>query len=239
MKRFQLLTQLGYLLVGLLILASCNKDYFEDGGTSKADYEGSIYDYLEANPYWFDTLTYIIDRAGMAEKLQEDTITFFAPTDDAIKRVMESLNDYRYRRVEDSVHLEDIDPEVWKYFISMHILDGKFKAEDFARVDPDNIYAYSGIDYFTSEGFIVNIGLVYEDYKGVKAVGARIIRLTDITADPNHFINCPSVTVMTSDIQPENGILHILNNNYVLGFETDRFVQMAEQYLLMSGQGVK
>ncbi len=239
MKGFQSLLKVYILLAITLAIASCKKDYFVDGGLSDPHYDGSIYDYLKAKPYWFDTVTYIIEQAGMKELLENDTVTFFSPTDDAVKAAMESLNAYRYDNVEDSVYLEDIDPEVWRYFLSMYILKGRFLAKDFARVDPDNIYAYSGIDYITSEGFIVNIGLLYQDYKGVQDVGARIIRLTDITADPDHFRNCPAVTVMTSDIQPKNGVLHVLNNNYVLGFQADRFVQMAEQYLLLGGNDTK
>jgi len=241
MKRFRLFYYIGFLLMLVTIVTSCQKkeDYFKDGGISKANYDGSIYDYLKSHPYWFDTVTYIIDQAGMREMFEEDTITFFSPTDDAVEVAMEALNDYRYTHVEDSVHIEDIDPHIWRYFLSMHVLKGKFLAKDFARVDPDNIYAYPGIDYFTSEGFIVNIGLVYGDYKGVKDVAARIIRLTDITADPEHFRNCPSVTVMTSDIQPQNGVLHVLNNSYALGFQVDRFVNMAEQYLLLNGYNEK
>lgn len=237
MKRFKLLCNLGFPLIFLLIMASCQKqeDYFKDGGLSDPHYEGSIYDYLNENPYWFDTVTYIIEQAGMADMLDGDTVTFFSPTDDAVRVAMDALNAYRYSHVEDSVYLEDIGPEVWRYFLSMHLLKGKFLAKNFARVDPDNVYAYPGIDYFTSEGFIVNIGLIYEDYKGVRDVGPRIIRLTDITADPEHFRNCPSVTVMSSDIQPRNGVLHVLNNSYALGFQVDRFVQMAEQYLLLNG----
>ncbi len=239
-KQYKIWRNLALLLLGCIVFASCSKkDYFKDGGLSDSQYQGNIYDYLSSNPYWFDTITYIIDRSGMTDVFKKDSITFFAPTDDAVKRVMERLNDYRYTHVEDSVRLQDIDPEVWKYFLSMHILKGRFMAKDFARVDPDNVNAYPGIDYFTSEGFIVNIGRVYQDYKGVQDVGARIIRLTDITSDPDHFKDCPSVTVMTSDIQASNGILHVLNVNYVLGFQSDRFVQMAEQYLLLDGYNIK
>ena len=236
MKR--LLSTAGLLLVlaTLWSMAGCKKDYFVDGGLAEAHFDGSIYAYLEAKPYWFDTVTYIIERAGMKNRMETGEITFFSPTDDAVKVVMDDLNAYRYTNVEDSVHLEDIDPVVWRYFLSMYILQGKFMAKDFARVDPTHSTAYPGIDYITSEGFVVNIGLLYNDYKGVKSVGARIIRLTDITEDPDHFQNNPAVTVMSSDIQPTNGILHVLNNNNVLGFQSGRFVQMAEQYLLLSGK---
>lgn len=236
MKRYWTNCGILVIIIGTIFLSACKKDYYIDGGLAKAQYDGSIYDYLSNDPYWFDTVTYIIDRAGLKDMLSNDTVTFFAPTDDAIKAVMVALNQTRYANVEDSVHIQDIDSSVWRYFLSMYILKGKYLAQNFARVDPVNVTAYPGIDYVTYGGFIVNIGLEYGDYNNVQAVGARIILLTDITNDPNNFRSDPAVTVMSSDIQPTNGVLHVLNNNNILGFQTGRFVQMAEQYLLLDGK---
>jgi uncharacterized surface protein with fasciclin (FAS1) repeats len=222
----------GLLLLSALLLNACKKDYYNDGGLANPIYDGSIYDYLKANPYWFDTITYIIDKAGLKETLQNDSVTFFAPTDDAVKVVMNMLNEYRYYNVEDSAFLKDIDPAVWKQFLSMYILKGKYPAKNFARVDPVNIYAYPGINYVMQSGYVLNIGLIYMNYNSVEAVGPRVIRVTDITYDPSNFQNNPATLVATSDIQPRNGILHVMNNNHVFGFRGGTFVWAAEQYLL-------
>lgn len=232
MKRIFLYITGVIVLSGLLVAWSgCNKSYYKDGGLANPHYKGSIYDYLANNPYWFDTVTYAIDHSGLKEVLQKDTVTFFSPTDDAIGQAMNNLNAYRYANVEDSVHLQDIDSTVWKYFLSMYILQGKHLAQTFARVDPNNIFAYPGIDYVMWGGYILNIGLIYQDYGGAQAVGARIVNVTDITYDPVNFRNNPTVSVMTSDIQPTNGVLHVLNNNNVFGFRQSEFVRIAEQYL--------
>jgi len=228
MKRLHLIVA---VLLTTLLLNACKKDYYVDGGLADPHYNGSIYDYLVNTPYWFDTISYIIDRAGMKEILQRDTVTFFSPTDDAVKVVMNALNEYRYYNVQDSVHLQDIDPEVWKYFLSMYILKGKYLAKQFARVDPVNVYAYPGINYVMGGGYVLNIGLIYQNYNNVEAVGPRIIRLTDITYDPQNFQNNPSIIVATSDIQPKNGVLHVLNNNHVFGFRGGTFIRLAQQYL--------
>lgn len=228
MKRLHLITA---VLLTTLLLNACKKDYYVDGGLADPHYNGSIYDYLVNTPYWFDTISYIIDRAGMKEILQRDTLTFFSPTDDAVKVVMNALNEYRYYNVQDSVHLQDIDPEVWKHFLSMYLLKGKYLAKQFARVDPVNVYAYPGINYVMEGGYVLNIGLIYQNYNNVEAVGPRIIRLTDITYDPQNFQNNPSIIVSTSDIQPRNGALHVLNNNHVFGFRGGTFIRLAQQYL--------
>lgn len=229
MKRLHFIAAM--LLIATLLLNACRKDYYVDGGLADPHYNGSIYDYLVNTPYWFDTVSYIIDRAGMKEMLQRENVTFFSPTDDAVKVVMNALNEYRYYNVQDSVHLEDIDPEVWKHFLSMYVLKGKYLAKQFARVDPVNVYAYPGINYVMDGGYVLNIGLIYQNYNNVEAVGPRIIRLTDITYDPQNFQNNPSTIVATSDIQPTNGVLHVLNNNHVFGFRGGTFIRLAQQYL--------
>jgi hypothetical protein len=218
------------LLVGLFI-AACKKDYYLDGGLADPHYNGTIYDYLVKNPYLFDTVAYVIEKAGLKETLQNDSITFFSPTDQSIKDALEVLNEYRYLMAEDSVHLADIDPAVWRQFLSRYIIRGKYPAKRFARIDPVNVYAYPGINYVMDNGYILNIGLVYQDYNNVEAVGARLLLLTDITYDPATFSNNPAVIVSTSDIQPVNGILHVLNIKHVFGFRPGEFLRVAEQSL--------
>ncbi len=228
----KLLPIVGILLLGAILLNACKKDYYIDTGLADPHYKGTIYDYLANNPLLLDTIAYIIERAGLKETLQKDSVTFFSPTDDAIRRAMDDLNEYRYFSLEDSVFLKDIDPAVWKRFLSMYIMDGRHLAKDFARVDPNNVFAYPGINYVMQSGYIFNIGLIYENYNGVEAVGARLLRITDISFDPMTFKNNPSEIVATSDIQPTNGVLHVLSTRHTFGFRGNAFLQMAEEYLL-------
>jgi len=219
-----------------MIFNACKKDYYVDGGLAEAKYDGSIYDYLSSKPYLFDSVVQIIDLAGLKDVLSSDTVTFFCPTDQAIGDAMDALNDYRYGVVEDSVHIEDVSAEVWKKFLSMYILKGKYTAATFPRVDPDNIFSYPGINYVMLNGYVLNIGLIYNDYGGAEAVGARILNVTDITYNPSNYKEDPRIQVMTSDIQPNNGVLHVLRNKHVFGFRGGEFTRVAEQYLLMDGK---
>ncbi|NSL87880.1 fasciclin domain-containing protein [Chitinophaga solisilvae] len=226
-----LLQTAAWLLLVSLLSSSCKKDYYIDGGLAEARYHGSIYSYLKNNPYLFDTIAHVVEKAGLRKMLESDTVTFFSPTDNVIGEAMNVLNEYRYINVEDSVHMDDISPEIWRRFLSRYIIRGRYEARQFARVDPKNIYAYPGINYVMESGYVLNIGLIYQDYNNVEAVGARILRLTDITFDPLNFTNNPSIIVATSDIQPDNGVLHVLNMRHTLGFRLEEFVRVAEQYL--------
>ena len=228
----KLLPVIGALLIAACFTTSCKKEYYKDGGLANPKYNGSIFDYLQkSNTGLFDTVAYIIEKAGLKEKLDKEEVTFFCPTDESIVDAMNDLNTSRYFMYKDSLQLEDIPPVVWKKFLERYILDGKHLASQFARVDPNNIYAYPGINYITLNGFILNIGLIYQDYGGVEAVGARIIRVTDINVNPSDFLKNPSVIVASSDIQPTNGVLHVLKINHLFGFRGD-FVNVVEQALL-------
>lgn len=219
------------LLAGGILFISCKKEYYKDGGLANPVYNGTIYEYLTEKTLYFDSVRHIIDLAGMKEMFTKDTITFFAFTDDAIKSAMDDLNAQRFANREDSVTMDDLGPEVWKQFISMYVLRGKRLAGSFPRVARENIRAFPGINYVMLNGYILNIGLEYENYRGVEAIGARILYLTDVTFDPQDFRKNIAVRVASSDIQPKNGVIHALNYLHTLGFRPAEFRRVALDYL--------
>lgn len=93
----------GMVLFPILFI-SCGKDnYLTDGGTSSANTSLSTYDYLANHQYhYFDTLIMIIDHFGLKDSLN-NAGTFFAPTDYAIDRLMQSNNitslDQLYKKI--------------------------------------------------------------------------------------------------------------------------------------------
>lgn len=219
------------LAAACLLFASCKKEYYKDGGLANPVYNGTIYDYLTEKTMYFDSVKHVIDLAGMKDMFTNDTITFFAFTDDAIKAAMNEVNAHRFAAQEDSVTMDDIGPEVWKQFISMYILRGKRMAGSFPRVARENIRAFPGINYVMLSGYILNIGLEYTNYRGVEAIGPRILYLTDVTFDPTDFRNNSNIRVASSDIQPHNGVVHALNYLHTLGFRGGEFRRVALDYL--------
>ncbi|SIN81989.1 fasciclin domain-containing protein [Chitinophaga niabensis] len=210
---------------------ACKKDYYADGGLANPHYNGTIYDYLTEKKLYFDTIKQIIDLAGLKDMMTSDTITFFAPTDDVIRVAMNDLNAERYFTMKDSVKISDLGPEVWRKFLSMYIMKGKRVAGSFPRVSTENITAFPGINYIMLDGYILNIGLEYTSYNGVEAVGPRILMVTDVTFDPTNFRNNPKVRVVSSDIQPKNGVIHALSISHQFGFRRGEFTRIAGDYL--------
>ncbi|WP_157986657.1 fasciclin domain-containing protein [Chitinophaga alhagiae] len=219
------------LICLVLFTQACKKDYYVDGGLANPYYNGTIYDYLTEKTLYFDTIKQIIDLAGLKDMMTSDTVTFFSPTDDVIRVAMNDLNAQRYATMKDSVDIADIGPEVWRQFLGMYIMQGKRVAGSFPRVSPENISAFPGINYIMLDGYILNIGLDYTSYNGVEAVGPRILTVTDITYDPTNFRNNPRVRVVSSDIQPKNGVVHALSISHYFGFRRGEFTRIAADYL--------
>ncbi len=210
-------------LAFLLLLSSCAKDdYFVDGGKAKAEYDGTILQYLESHPK-FDTIAQIVKLAGLEDAFTKEEITFFAPTDEVIKRTIGNLdvgglNADLYRAGKDTiVVLADVPAAIWKRHLMKYMLKGKYLLKDFPQLDFDLRPLYPGGYYFGYNDDLYNIGVVYNRSNGIKYAGYRQLSMSYVPdpSNPNSFI---SAAVASSDIQPTNGVVHALaihigNNN--------------------------
>jgi uncharacterized surface protein with fasciclin (FAS1) repeats len=215
----------------ILFFTACKKEYFADTGTHKGIFAGSSVQYLGTNAILFDTVAYVVEKSGLQDVLSKEKVTFFAPTDRAVKSAMDYLNDYRFRAGKDSAQLTDIPPAVWRKFLSRYIIRGKYMARDFARRDELKLEAFPGQYFETLDGFVMNIGLIFSSYGGVDAVGPRTLRVTFIRDLTNPTVSRILTDVASSDLQTDNGVVHVLMDGHVFGFDMEEFVETAELYL--------
>lgn len=219
------------LLMAALCLWSCAKDdYYTDGGRAQAEFDGSIMDYLDSKPREFDTIAQIVRLAGLEDKFKNEEFTFFAPRDEDIKSLIGSLtvgglNMQLYFLGLDTIQvLSDVDPAIWNFYLHRHIFNGKNKLADYPQVDYNLMNVYGGQNYYSQGDGIFNIGVVYHD--AVSSDGTSVLRymgyrqlhigyISDL-ATPNTF---NAVPVASSDIQPRNGVVHVLDYTQgVFGF---------------------
>lgn len=207
-----------------------NDDYLLDGGKHNPYYNGTVMDYLERHPdkHYFTELVGLIRYAGMEQVFRNEEITFFAPTDWSINYSVDYLSGRLYQTMgEDSIKdLRQIKPEVWKEYLSMYIIPGKYCLKDIPQLDTAAVSAYPGQAYYSMSGRPMNIGVMYYDANGVKYAGARQILYSYV----NDFasMNMINAYVASSDIQPINGVVHVIRfTNHAFGFDRDVFVQKA------------
>ena len=200
-----------------IFMSNCTNDsYLIDGGKSNPYYDGTIMEFLQSrspkddpkNDYFSDLIE-IIRLANMEEVFEEENVTMW------------------YQMGNDSIkNLKQIKPSVWREYLSMYILKDKYTLKDIPQIDTTAIAAYPGQTFITYGGLPMNVGVVYGDANGVKYVGPRQILYSyiyDITVS-----DLKNAYVATSDIQPKNGVVHVLRmTDHDFGFDRRLFALKA------------
>lgn len=225
-----------FLLVGLIFTA-CKKEDYIDTGIHDPKYKGTIWQYLESRPDLFDTLTVALKIAKLDEVLKNEEVTFFAPPNASILKSIWSLNQTLLLTGQDSItSLDQVKPQVWRKYLGRYIVKGRNLAKDFRQLDTMKLDSYPGGIYKNYDNAEVNIGVIYNDIRAsdnqlIKYAGYRQLYFNYPYTIPGlesfllPFITAP---VATSDIQPTNGVLHVLQfSQHALGFRKFLFVEDA------------
>ncbi len=228
MKKFNMKYIFLAFFSSLIFLASCTKDYYEDGGVHDAKYNGTIMQFLKSRPELFDTLIKVIEYTKYAQLLNDPAanVTFFAPSNQSIKRSMLALNRQLYFSGKDSTHsVSQVSPAVWEKFLGLYIYKDKYLLKDYPQIDTSNLLIYPGQGYISLSGQPMNIGTVYNDVRSTNSAGVeQIIKYAGYRQLLINYSN----PIATSDIQPTNGVLHVLNfTKHTFGFYTYDFTNDA------------
>ncbi|MEI5985219.1 MULTISPECIES: fasciclin domain-containing protein [Sphingobacterium] len=220
-------------ILGFLGISGCAKDdYYKDGGLAKAEFDGTILEYLDSKPVLFDSVAAIIRAAEMEEFFNTEEFTFFAPSDRDIKDLIGSkdkggLNRRLYDNKQDTIKtFTDVDPSIWQRYLYRYMFRGKNKLADYPQIDFGLLSLFGGQNYRSMAGDIFKIGVVFNDAVGsgsnLKYMGYRQLHV-GLIGDPSRPDNFDPVPVSTSDIQPTNGVIHVLDYTRVsFGFDQNQ-----------------
>lgn len=223
------------LILFAVSVGACQKDHFQDTGINDPKFDGTIMQFIDSNPFYFDTLSRIIRYAGLEETLHTQTITFFAPPDPCFKRVLDALNDYQLSIGADSVtQFEQVKPEVWKEMMEMYMFRGDRGLKYYSQVDTLALDTYKGNLFESINGRTMNIGTVFNDAVNddvvVKYQGYRQLLLSYVPDEANPYYRWINCLISTSDVAPHNGRVHVLRYfNHTFGFSTQTFIQLATE----------
>lgn len=220
-----------YALLLIGTWTACKRDdYYVDGGLANPYYEGTILEYLEAKTDPFDTIAQIIRLAGLENEFTNDEMTFFAPRDRDIKslignyRINGSVNYQLYQLARDTIKtLSDVDSLIWRKYLQRYMFKGKNLLADYPQIDFDVLNVYPGQNYYSYNNSVSNIGVVYNDAVSndgdgddtdettLKYMGYRQLHISYIPNISSPSDNWKRVAVISSDIQPTNGVVHALD----------------------------
>lgn len=212
------------IISSLVLLASCTKEYYEDGGVHDPKYDGTIMSFLKTRPELFDTLVKVLEYTKYAELLDNPNanVTFFAPCSQSINRSIIALNEQLYVRGQDTIFdVSQVSPEIWEKYLGQYIYKDKYLLKDYPQIDTANILVYPGQGYIAINGEPMNIGSYYNDVVSKNNAGVeQIIKYAGYRQLMLNYSN----PIATSDIQPNNGVLHVLNfSKHTFGFYTYEF----------------
>lgn len=213
-------------LICLLLVAftGCKKDYFINSGLHKAKYEGNMLQYLESQPFLFDTLIRVIKLAGVEKYFTDSTMTFFAPADSTINRTYLYINQQLKLSGADTLtSLDNIKAEFWRSTLMMYMFSGARGLEEFQQLDLSNRSAFPGEYVRSMGGRVMNIGVTFGDASGLKYQGYRQLNLAYIPNQSSPQQGWRITRIATSNIQPTNGYVHVLNYPaHYFGFDPDQ-----------------
>lgn len=193
------------LVLGSILVTSCNKNYLTDGGVSKANTSLSTYDYLAGNEYhYFDTVLLIADHFGLKDSINKSG-TFFAPTDFSITALMTTLN---------VTSLDSLYDYITSKFLTQYMFaDSSINLAN-ATLDPvahpnwaDTIAAVKKTAYTYGAA---NSTFTYYILQYVKINGQMDGVNGPVGSDPaDAVLNCQTTGILTST----GTTLHVLANN--------------------------
>lgn len=210
-----------FLSALVLMFVACKKDYYVDGGLSDPNFKGNMLQYLQSKPFYFDTVATVIKLAGLEQNFQQDDMTFFAPTDHAIGRIIYNTNKVLYQSGKDTIKaLSEVSPSIWRKYLMRYMFHGANKLNDYPQLDINIKALYPGQNYYSYGNDILNIGVIYNDVNGIKYAGYRHLVISYIP-DLNKPLNWISNDISSSDIKPTNGVVHTLTDYTTFGFNSD------------------
>lgn len=226
-----LIHYIGILCGIMLLLTACGKDeYYEDGGLANPKFDGNVLEYLESKPAEFDTIAQIVRLAGLEQVFTTEEFTFFAPRDENIKELIGTretfgVNAALYFSARDTIKtLADIDSTIWRKYLERYMFKGKNKLKDYPQIDFDFLSVYGGQNFYSYNKSVSNIGVVFNDAASIKYVGYRQLVISYI-ADVSEADNWITEKVSSSDIQPSNGIVHVLDyTKHRFGFQASEVI---------------
>ncbi|MGV3763744.1 MAG: hypothetical protein ACO1NT_14780 [Parapedobacter sp.] len=223
------------LLVGLAcFFSSCERDdYYVDGGRANPVFDGTVLDYLDATSQ-LDTIGQLVRLAGLEENFIADELTFFSPSDVNIKQLIGRINyqgsdpgwqgnganQQLYNLGLDTIQtLADVDSAIWRKYLERYMFRGKHKLSDYPQIDFSVLNTFGGQNYYAYNNTVSNIGVVFHDAVNdegkptesrLKYMGYRQLYISFIpnVSIPEFWYDTP---VASSDIQPRNGVVHVLD----------------------------
>ncbi|MEN5195028.1 fasciclin domain-containing protein [Sphingobacterium faecium] len=221
--------KISLLIVAIVVLLSSScKKYYYDSGIHDPKFNGTTIEFLKSEGPVFDSTLTIIKLAGLEDVLQNENVTFFVPPGGSVNKAIMRLNKTLRFNGKDTVsQLTQIKPTVWRTVLSQYIFKGTNLLKDYPQRDTLAYTTFPGQNYTSFDGRLMNVGVIYNNAGGMQYAGYRQLFLAYIPDLSNPQVRLVNVPVSMSDVQTNNGAVHVLNRvKHTLGFDTESFIDL-------------
>lgn len=192
-------------IVFLVIGTSCTKNEFQKTGISYGRFDGTMLEYMRAHGYDWDSTVIMIEHAGLESLFNgNEKITFFGPTNFSILRYMFENGLERVR---------DMDPDFCRQTLLRHVLKGKIMRTEFklgVESTDGELIGKGGDTYTMMGGNEIWAYTFKHEYNKVPEMGPLLLHISSVDTYQR-------IEIASSDIEPDNGVVHSLAYNFTLG----------------------
>ena len=204
----------GFMLA--ILFAGCEKgdDYYYDVETVETQYDGTIYEYLQAEKGVYDSLLLVLDRVpDLRRKLNnaDSTLTLFAVTNRSFQLAVDALNTTRRLTGKTALYLEDVGLIDVDSMVNRYVLDQVYDTKTLAPFIDGQVVLSTKGDY--------KMHIQYKVLDASGFVGGGQQQL--LFSDTNNSIfqrYWQQVNTSAVNIRTKNGIIHILSAGHDFGF---------------------
>lgn len=222
------------IILIVLLFSACKKDYIIGGEIEDVNkYKNtSTYDVLKTNPL-YDTLVRLIDTAGLKDKINQDGITFFAPSDYSILtylnqrtlRVQATINANAKFALDSLFYYLRNNIKGTKDSLLMYMIKKPLLADNLTDVGTVYSTELARDTAIVSYEYTKNTSL---GYNSIVSSVPQIVYFTHLwyhydLSENNPAGKVPSAIgvrtlVKTSFVATKNGVLNSLDNSHILFF---------------------
>lgn len=218
------------LIVMVIALFSCAKDYTIGGSVTDPRVNMTTYDYLKTNPL-FDTLLLLIDRTGLKDEVNASG-TFFAFTDYSIlKYVKAKEEDLRVKRNDenliytfDSLDFAGLKDSIRAYLFKDQITldNGTTRGKIYTSNDGELrlVQVVPSTDY--TDGTVFSTPPKYMFFTKMIAYNGKPAPTTEAELSDIEAEQMLSTQAQTTGIITTTGILHVLKNYHTFTYYADK-----------------
>lgn len=211
------------IIIVLFTLGSCETNYgIINTGLANGKFDGSMYEYFQANHYDWDSLVLMIDRAGLkdvftGERAGYEEITFFGPTNHTIRLWMYKSEQRWDSELQQMVvikkaynRVDEIPVEDCHRLVMEHVVKGVYMRDDISEGTlAESGDREGGMTLTGVEGNSFWIFSFRGMYQGIAGQGAVSLKLVSEIGQ--------EIKVASSNLESDNGVVHSLHYDYPFG----------------------